>query len=86
MSSQPPLSQCELLMDDVKLCGTSKGIEALLDDMPACSSNLVRDVDRIKKFQRLATRMFKGFHNLDYEERLGKLDLFSMSHGPRSGE
>lgn len=52
----------------------------------ACSPYLARDVDHVEKLQRLATRMVKGFHSLSYEERLRKLDLFSMSRRRLRGD
>ena len=37
-----------------------------------------KDIDRIEKVQRLATRMVKGTKGMSYEDRLRQLKLFSM--------
>ncbi len=38
--------------------------------MPACSPNLVADINHLERIQRLATRLVSGMRYLPYEERL----------------
>ncbi len=42
----------------------------LLYGMPACSPNLVADINHLERIQRLATRLVTGMRHLPYEERL----------------
>ncbi len=37
--------------------------------MPACSSNLVADINHLERIQRFATRLVTGICHLSYEER-----------------
>ncbi len=43
--------------------------------MPACSPNIVVDINYLGRSQRLATRLVTGMRNLPYEERLQWLGL-----------
>ncbi len=45
----------------------------------ASSPYFKKDVDHLERLQRLATRMVKVCRGLSYEERLNKLDLFSLA-------
>ena len=45
----------------------------------ANSPYLRKDIDHLEKVQRLATRMVAGYRELDYEERLGRLNLFTLA-------
>ncbi len=45
--------------------------------MPACSPNLVADINHLERIQRLATRLVTGMRHLPYEERLQRLGLDS---------
>ncbi len=46
--------------------------------MPACSPNLVADINLLERIQRLATRLVTGMRHLPYEERLQRLSLHSL--------
>ncbi len=46
--------------------------------MPACSPNLVADINHLERIQRLATRLETGMRHLPYEERLQRLGLHSL--------
>ncbi len=46
--------------------------------MPACSPNLVADIDHLERIQRLATRLVTGMRHLPYKERLQRLGLHSL--------
>ncbi len=46
--------------------------------MPACSPNLVADINHLEQIQRLATRLVAGLRHLPYEERLQRLGLYSL--------
>ncbi len=46
--------------------------------MPACSPNLVADINHLERIQRLATRLVTGMRHLPYEERLQRLGLHSL--------
>ncbi len=46
--------------------------------MPACSPNLVADINHLERIQRLATRLVPGMRRLPYEERLQLLGLHSL--------
>ncbi len=45
---------------------------------PACSSNIVADINHLGRIQRLATRLEAGMRHLPYEERLQRLGLHSL--------
>ncbi len=47
--------------------------------MQACSPNLVIDADCIKRFQRMAMRLVKGFRRLPCEEVPRRLRLHSLN-------
>ncbi|CAI9729518.1 PKU43604.1hypothetical protein llap_6084 [Octopus vulgaris] len=44
----------------------------------ASSPYLLKDIQHLKRVQKLATRMVHGLKNLSYEERLRTLDLYSL--------
>ncbi len=46
--------------------------------VPACSPNLVTDINLLKRIQRLATRLVTDMRYLPYEERLQGLGLHSL--------
>ncbi len=46
--------------------------------MPACSPNLVADINHLERIQRLATSLVTGMRHLPYEERLQRLGLHSL--------
>lgn len=46
----------------------------------------LKDMDILKRFQRRATKMFKGLENLPQDERLKVLDLFSPGNRRLRGE
>ncbi len=46
--------------------------------MPACSLNLVKDINHLERIQKLATRLVTGMRHLPYEERLQRLGLHSL--------
>ncbi len=43
--------------------------------MPACSPNLVADINHLERIQRLVTRLATGMRHRPYEERLQRLGL-----------
>ncbi len=45
--------------------------------MPACSPNLVADINYLERIQRLATRLVIGIRHLPYEERLQRRRLLA---------
>ncbi len=47
-------------------------------DMPACSPNLVTDINHLELIQRIATRLVTGMRHLPYEERLQRLGLRAL--------
>ncbi len=47
-------------------------------DIPACSPNLVADINHLERIQTLATRLVTGMCHLPYEERLQRLGLHSL--------
>ncbi len=49
--------------------------------MPACSPNLVADINHLERIQRLATMLVTGIRQLPYEERLQRLGLHSLQRG-----
>ncbi len=52
----------------------------------ALSSFHKKDIDHLTRLQRQATRMVKGCRDLSYEERLGKLKLFSIARRRLKGD
>ncbi len=46
--------------------------------MPACSPNLVADINHLERIQRLATRLATGMRHFANEERLQRLGHHSM--------
>ncbi len=46
--------------------------------MPACSPNLVADINHLERIKRLTTRLVTGMCHLLYEERLQRLGLHSL--------
>ncbi len=46
--------------------------------MPACSPNLIADINHQQRIQRLGTRLVTGMRHLPYEERLQRLGLHSL--------
>ncbi len=46
--------------------------------MPACSPNLVADINHLERIQRLATRLVTAMRHLPCEERLQRLGLHSL--------
>ncbi len=50
--------------------------------MPACSPNLVADINHLERIQRLAARLVTGMRHLSYEERLQRLGLHSLQRRP----
>ncbi len=46
--------------------------------IPACSPNLVADINHLEQIQRLAIRLVTGMRHLPYEERLQRLGLYSL--------
>ncbi len=46
--------------------------------MPACSPNLVADINHLERIQRLSTRLLTGMRHLPYEETLQGLGLHSL--------
>ncbi len=46
--------------------------------MPACSPNLVGDINHLEQIQRLAKMLVTSIHHLSYEERLQRLSLHSL--------
>ncbi len=45
---------------------------------PACSQNLVANINHLERIQWLATRLVTGMRHLSYEERLQRLGLHSL--------
>ncbi len=54
--------------------------------MPACSPNLVANINRLERIQRLATRLVTGKRHLPYEERLQRLGLHSLQRRRLRGD
>ncbi len=52
----------------------------------ASSPYLQRDIALMERIQRLATRMVKGIRELPYEERLRRLNLFSLERRRLRGD
>ena len=52
----------------------------------ACSPYLRRDIIHVERLQRLATRMVHGLHSLPYEDRLRRLNLFSLERRRLRGD
>ena len=52
----------------------------------AWSPYLAKDVECLKRIQRAATRMIKGFRHLSYKDRLQRLDLFSLRRRRLQGD
>ena len=50
------------------------------------SPYLQKDINLLESVQRRATKMVTGMHNLSYEQRLEKLDLFSLKHRRDRGD
>ncbi len=50
--------------------------------MPACSPNLVTDINHLEQIQRLATRLVTGMRHLPYEERLQRFYRLQNIQGP----
>ncbi len=46
--------------------------------LPACSPNLVADINHLERIQRLATRLVTGMRHLPYEGRLQRLGRHSL--------
>ncbi len=46
--------------------------------MPACSPNLVADINHLEQSQKLARRLVPVMRHLSYEERLQRLGLHSL--------
>ncbi len=46
--------------------------------MPACSPNLVTDMNNLERIQGEATELVSGIRDLSYEERLQRRDLHSL--------
>ncbi len=46
--------------------------------MPACSPNIVADINHLERIQRLATQLVTGMRHAPYEERLQRLGLHSL--------
>ncbi len=46
---------------------------------PACSPNLIADINHLERIQRLATRFVTGMRHLPYEERLQRLGFHPCS-------
>ncbi len=51
--------------------------------MPACSPNLVADINHLERIQTLATKLVTGICHLPYEERLQWLGLHSLQRRRR---
>ncbi len=49
--------------------------------MPACSPNLVADINHLGRIQRFAIRLVTGMRQLSYEEMLQRLGLHSLQRG-----
>ena len=52
----------------------------------AWSPYLKKDIECLKKVQRRATKMIYGFSKLTYEERLGRLKLFTLEQRRMRGD
>ncbi len=78
-----PSAQCTEATNNKALLPRSLEIGALVRPhleygMPACSQNLVADINHLERIQRIATRFVTGMRHLPFEERLQRLGLHSL--------